>query len=245
MTRMLSMLHRWVNSPQHITTILADVVRISGRRQILDLCSGDGGLMTEVHKRLLEMEDIHDVSLVLTDLYPNAQAREKVMAEGGELLQYREESVDATCFRDTSGQLIRTLICGFHHMRPEQAKAILVQAMKVGDPILIYEISDNSFPPKHLWWLGLPLNLMFAIAVAALVRPMTLTHFFLSFVVPIVPICFAWDGAVSNARTYTRSDLNELLSETAGQDYVWTIRTIDAMPAKHICLIGMPKAAMI
>jgi hypothetical protein len=32
----------------------------------------------------------------------------------------------------------------------------LSDAVMAGDPILIYGISDNSSPPKYLWWIGLP-----------------------------------------------------------------------------------------
>ena len=243
LTRMLSLLHRWLGSTSKIAEILSELVRVSGRHCIVDLCSGDGDLMIEVQKRLHQIEGMQAVKLELTDLYPNRVTRSRIALQGFQLLSYRDEPLDATAYRDTTNTAIRTLVSGFHHMNPEQAKAILSAAMAAGDPILIYEISDNSFPPKYLkylWWIALPLNLVFGFFVAAIVRPMTFHHFFFSFILPIIPFCFAWDGAVSNIRTYTESDLQELLSDLQSEDYKWSIRKIDAKPSKHLCLVGMP-----
>jgi hypothetical protein len=243
MTRMLTILHGWLKSPHRIALILSEVIQVTGRKRIVDLCSGDGGPMIAVLQELHRIEGMHDVSLTLTDLYPNQSARKRIASSNRtNLLEYCEQPVDAARLEATNPGTIRTLIAGFHHMPPDRARAILRHAVASGDPLLIYELSDNKIPPKYLWWVGLPLNLILAFVVAARVRPMSFTHFCLSFVIPVVPICFAWDGAVSNARTYTAHDLNELLSGLEAEGYVWNIRSIGAKPANQLCLLGMPVA---
>ena len=238
MTRMITVLHGWFQSPKHISTLLSDVIREAGRHHIVDFCSGDGGPMIEALAKLQESTEYTNVSLTLTDLYPNRAAIDRIAATSNGQIVYRNDPVDATQFRESDGHTIRTIIAGFHHMPPEKAKTILESAALAGDPILVYEISDNSIPPKYLWWIGLPLNFIFGLVVAACVRPMTPKHFFYSFIVPVIPLCFAWDGSVSNARTYTESDLQELMSNIEADNYQWTIGRVDAKPAKHLYLLG-------
>ncbi len=238
MTRMITVLHGWFQSPKHISTLLSDVIREAGRHHIVDFCSGDGGPMIEALAELQKSTEYSSVSLTLTDLYPNRAAIDRIAATSNGQIVYRNDPVDATQFRESDGHTIRTIIAGFHHMPPEKAKTILESAARAGDPILVYEISDNSIPPKYLWWIGLPLNFIFGLVVAACVRPMTPKHFFYSFIVPVIPLCFAWDGSVSNARTYTESDLQELMSNIEADNYQWTIGRVDAKPAKHLYLLG-------
>ena len=69
---------------------------------------------------------------------------------------------------------------------------------------------------------------------------MTLKHFAFSFLIPFIPVLFAWDGAVSNARTYTLTDLDELLSGISTDGYAWTKGLRAAGPMKQLFLIGTP-----
>lgn len=186
------------------------------------------------------------VRLTLTDLYPNQDAIQRISRSDEKHTGYRVQPVDATQYQVAGESPIRTIICGFHHLPPELAKGVLLSAMQAGDPIVVYEISDNSMPPKHLWWLGLPLNFIFGLVVATAMRPMTMGRFCVSFLLPVLPACFAWDGAVSNARTYTAADLQELTSELPTSDfaYHWEIGQVDARPSKQLYLLGMPDTSL-
>jgi hypothetical protein len=64
-------------------------------------------------------------------------------------------------------------------------------------------------------------------------------------VIPILPLIIAWDGVASNARTYTVSDLHELVADLQSDQYRWEIATIKAglAPGRMIYLLGLPKAA--
>lgn len=242
MTRMITVVHGWLGTSGYIADLLADMMDRSGRQHIVDLCSGDGGPMPDVWLKLHHDFGRKDVRITLTDLYPNQAAAHRIGESGREQLRYLTEAVDAQGPLPVNEPCIRTLVCSFHHMPPPVARQILNNAISARDPILIYEISDNSVPPKYLWWVGLPLNLLFGWVVAACTRPFTMRHFFFSFVVPVIPLCFAWDGAVSNARTYTAADLSSLLDGFESEDYVWTTKRVEAKPASHLCLLGMPAA---
>ena len=239
MTRMLTLLHSWLGSKEHVAELLFEVAQQTGRKKIVDYCSGDGGAMPDV-LRILRDKYNTSASLVLTDLYPNKDAVTRIANFRDPHLTYCKDPVDATEPLPLHAGAIRTMVCSFHHMPPAIARAILKQASESGDPIIIYELSDNSAPPKYLWWIGLPLNLLFGFFVAARVRPMSPKHFFFSFLVPIIPICFAWDGAVSNARTYTQADLDELLEGVHSEGYRWTKGKRGARPMQQLYCIGVP-----
>ena len=240
MMRMLSVLHRLLGTPEEIASLLDGVLERSGRTVIVDLCSGDGGPIPDVMKLLHDEYERKDTRAILTDLYPNVNAATRFRAGDTVGVEYRKTPVDARTFRMESPQ-VRTMICSFHHLRPDQAQRVLQCAADAREPILIYEISDNSFPPIYLWWIGLPLNFLFGMAVSVLTRPMCFRQFVFTFLVPVIPACFAWDGAVSNARTYTTSDLEELLRGFDSTNYVWAVKTIKGRPTNRLCLTGMPE----
>ncbi len=50
-----------------------------------------------------------------------------------------------------------------------------------------------------------------ALLITPFVRPLTLEQIIFTYLIPIIPFFFAWDGAVSNARTYTIEDMDILL----------------------------------
>ena len=242
MTRMLTLLHGWLGTKDYLAELLSTVAKQTGRNHFVDYCSGDGGAMPDVLRILHEKHNL-PASLVLTDLYPNKDAASRIAKICDSQLTYCLDPVDATKALPAYDGSIRTMICSFHHMPVWVAKAILERAVDSGDPIVIYELSDNSWPPKYMWWIGLPLNLIFGVFVATRIRPMSLKHFFFSFLIPVIPVLFAWDGAVSNARTYTLADLNELLSGVSTDAYQWTKGLRASGPMKQLFLIGTPITA--
>lgn len=230
MTRLINVMHRLVHSEAQITELLAPLLKQSGHVQIVDFGSGSGGPMPGVLKKL--KSNFPDTQLILTDLYP-----EKEIKFDDESIQYIQKPVDAT-HPPESLTGIRTLICSFHHMPPDTAKAILQSAQEDQQPICIYEMSDNSFP-KWLWWIAFPVNVITCIVITPLVRPLTWYQLVFTYLIPIIPICFAWDGAVSNARTYTIEDMEMLLQDIRNPDYHWEMNVIPGK-AKKLYIKGMP-----
>lgn len=69
---------------------------------------------------------------------------------------------------------------------------------------------------------------------------MTWQQLIFTYLIPIIPICFAWDGAVSNARTYTLQDMDILLEDLKIPDYTWKKGIIKGK-SKKLYLIGVPE----
>ena len=53
----------------------------------------------------------------------------------------------------------------------------------------------------------------------------------------------AWDGTVSNARTYTEEDLRTLIGDLEDREYRWEIGTIrrSGQPGGKVYLLGLPE----
>ena len=106
------------------------------------------------------------------------------------------------------------------------------------EPICIYEISNNSHP-TFLWWMEIPIIFIMALVITPFVRPLTWKQLIFTYLIPIIPLCFAWDGAVSNVRTYTLEDLDILLEGLESENYKWEKGKIKKK-ANKIYLLGIP-----
>ena len=194
--------------------------------------------MPEVVNILKSTGGADDLKLIMTDLYPNLEYAEKLNSLENPDVTYETNPVDATNV-DASMDGLRTMVGSLHHMKPEAAKAILKNAMESGQPFLAFEISDNSYP-KWIWWIAIPINIISSFFVSALARPFTFQQFLFTYLIPIIPITFAWDGAVSNARTYTLQDLDILLEGLESEEYSWEKGIIKGK-SNQIYLLGYPE----
>lgn len=246
LTRLIVIMHRALGTSEALAELVARALKESNTSNIIDLCSGSGGPMIDVVRILRERPGFEGIKLTLTDLYPSMDAARRINNQEGSDISYLTSPVDATKIDgDEAGPMglaglrsLRTMVSSFHHMRPEGARKILESAQRSRQPICIFEISDNR-TPTFLWWLALPINFVMCLLITPLARPMTVRQLVFTYIVPIIPLCFAWDGAVSNARTYTLDDLDELLSGLRSEDYRWE-KGVTGGRAKKLYLLGIP-----
>ena len=237
-TRLIVVMHKLLGSSADLVQLLSRALAHSESMVIVDLCSGSGGPMLDVYRTLKKRPGLNSLQLTLTDLYPNRTLAAAIEGQGDAALRYETHSINAA---DVAPELrgVRTLIGSFHHMLPEVARRILQDAREKHQPICVYEISDNSFPIS-LWWVALPLNFLMALFITPFARPVTVKQLFFTYVLPVIPLCFAWDGAVSNARTYTLGDMATLLEGLQSDEYTWETGLIPGK-AKKLYLLGLPR----
>ncbi|TYP95357.1 hypothetical protein LX73_0658 [Fodinibius salinus] len=235
--RLIAVMHDLLGTSHKIAKLIANPLRDSYSSTILDLCSGSGGPMPEVLQILHDKYDMHNISLTLTDLYPDLKRADVLNSQDANNITYLTSPTNAT---QIDGEMsgFRTMIGSFHHMKPTEARKILASVQNNGLPIFIFEVSDNS-TPIGLWWIVFPINFIMTFFITPMVRPMTWQQLIFTYIIPIVPICFGWDGAVSNARTYTLNDLDELLSDIESHNYKWEKGTIEGKTSQ-IYLLGLP-----
>lgn len=223
MTNLIVVLGRVLGVAPVLANLISRILKQQGIEQIVDLGSGGGGAMPEVVARVREIRDTSGARLTMTDLYPNLDAVETFNQPNASEVRYLRDPVDATDFASAPPGL-KTMVNCFHHMPPPRARAILASAHDNREPILIYEMGQNSLP-FAVWLIALPLALpivaLTALLLTPFVRPLTLRQLFFTYVIPLVPIFYAWDGQASMPRIYTLEDLDELLQGLDSPAYRW------------------------
>ena len=239
MTRLLTVLIRMMGIHHIISKKVKSVLEENNLSSVVDLGSGAGGAMPIIH------EDIPEVKMTLSDLYPNKAAFKYINSLPKNNLHYSETPVNATQFESTPTGL-KTMINCFHHMPPTQAKEILTSAYKAKQPFLIYEMAENKMP-LAVWVLMLPISMVIMVVMVLFmtpfVKPLTWQQLLFTYLIPIIPILYAWDGQASMPRMYSMEDMDTLLEGLSSNDYSWTKEPAlnEKGKATGTFVIGLPK----
>ena len=218
---------------------LERVLRASGAKRVVDLCSGGGGPVVAIAEELARSGQ--PIEVTLTDFYPNLPAFERASERSGGRIAFSPAPVDATRVPPELAGL-RTIFNAFHHFRPASAARILGAAADAREPIAVFEIAGRE-PATMLGILFSPL--LFALALPFL-RPFRWAWVPLTYLVPVLPLFVLWDGLVSCLRVYMPDDLRELIARLEPRHpeaYTWEIRQkrLGAAPAHATILIGLPR----
>tara|TARA_R110002167_G_scaffold261316_11_gene467816 strand:- start:2299 stop:3039 length:741 start_codon:yes stop_codon:yes gene_type:complete len=223
MTNLIVVLHKMMGISEVLAHLIAAILKERNIYQIVDLGSGSGGAMPDVLRKLRKMQGLEEVRLTLTDLYPNPEFIKIFKEPDIDNISYLETSVDATSSA-TAPDGLKTMINSFHHMRPGAARKILESAQQHNQPLLIYEMAENNIP-LVVWWLLLPISLIvlmvMVLFMTPFVKPLTWQQLLFTYLIPIIPICYAWDGQASLPRMYTLKDVDVLLDGLGTQNYRW------------------------
>ena len=196
----------------------------SGETRIVDLGSGSGGPLAAVARHLENRPEI-----TLTDLYPGSVPG----------FRYWPHPVRA---EDVPEELagLRTMFASFHHLRPEQARAVLASAARQRAPLMVCEATSRS-PAALLTALLIPLAVL---VLTPRIRPLRAAQLGLTYLIPILPLIIAWDGFVSHLRTYSAAELHQLTAACEGPGYRWEVEelSVAGVPFRVTVLRGIPVA---
>jgi len=208
---------------------LNEALQRTGRREILDLCSGSGGPLLDL-KPHLRAERV-----TLSDRFPDLHRL------GGRWLvdevSYFPEPLDA---RDVPRRMAacRTLFTSFHHFDADDARRILSNAVEARAPIAVFEFTEFRF--GRLWRMFFaPLRVWID---TWQMRPRSASRFFWTYVVPVVPLVYMWDGFVSHLRTYGPEELRALTAGLSGHDWEIGFLQTELSLMRITYLIGLPAA---
>ena len=260
-TSMIVVVHRWFGVPQVIAEQLDLILADFGSETavtIVDTCSGNGGPMPDAVRLLASIKSQNrPIQLLLTDKRPPARLVAELNQHDSEV-RYLNRSVDARqALMDQLGEadidravikseenlpfVVRTLVCGFHHFAPEQARSLLLDAQRSNQPLLIFELTNGTVPPRWLWWTALLPSFLFGILVSVFARPFSFRSVVFSFLLPIIPACFAWDGAVTTARTYREGEFNAMLDTLPKNNHFrWQYLTVPGAVVEYSLIVGRP-----
>jgi len=226
----------FVGHYRNVIKHIARVLRFSETRRIIDLGSGGGGPWIKLYRSLEEKENI-SVEICLTDKYPNIDALSRAQKASNNKIGYHPKPVDSMQVQvELNG--FRTLFSSFHHFPPEQARAILADAVKNGQGIGVFEFLRRT-PFALLFMCFAPMAILI---MTPFIRPFKWSRLIWTYLIPIIPV-FAWfDGIISCLRTYSPSELKELTRGLSDYTYKWEIGYESAFPSTFpvTYLIGYP-----
>lgn len=200
-----------------IVARLARAMRRARCTGLIDLCSGAGGpvlgLRDELAARLGAAVDV-----VLTDRFPNLPAFARARRRAPAHVTAVERPVDA---RRVPAELtgFRTIFSAFHHFRPDDARAVLQDAVDRRAAIGVFEFTVRT-PRAPLAMARAALRVW---ARAPLDLPRTPARLLLGCLVPVVPWMYFVDASVSHWRTYTPAELLAMTERLRGPPHRWEV----------------------
>jgi hypothetical protein len=218
---------------------LASLLTRTRTSRIVDLCAGAGGPLPRIGRILVEDLSV-PVEILITDRYPNVAAFKQLEAQSGGRIRARYESTSAD---DVPADLqgVRTLFTALHHFQPSQAKLILADAVRKRQPIAVFEPLERT--ARMVALVGL-MSFLRGFTHTARVGRLTFQRFAVTYLLPLAPAIFAWDGSVSAMRTYTADELLALARSISIDGYEWEAGRFDVggpyglMPTTY--LFGRP-----
>jgi hypothetical protein len=217
----------------------------SARQSIVDMCSGGGGpwldLCRQLRCRDTECQDAEGNSaglqVWLTDKYPNLEAFQNVSTSSDHHITFYPEPVDAM---KVPGALkgLRTMFTSFHHFPPEDARAILQNAVDAGESVGIFEATRRA--PSTIGLIFAGILLMFVHTPR--IRPFRWSRLLWTYLIPVIPLVLLFDGVVSCLRTYRPQELREIVATLTSCQYQWEIGELATGKMPITYLIGYPKS---
>jgi hypothetical protein len=203
---------------KNLIPLLNKALTQSSTTEIVDLCSGGSGPWMRLRGQLKQSG--MNVNVLLTDKFPNPEALQKWSRSTWEGIKYLATPVDAMNV-PVNLKGMRTLFEGFHHFRPEQAKVILKDAIEKNVAIGVFEASLKPPFGVILLLLSPIITIMTYMLITPFMKPVRLSRFIWTYLIPIVPLATSWDGVISLLRVYSTTELIELTSTINCDNYVW------------------------
>jgi hypothetical protein len=224
------------NIYEPILPIIEKGLEKSKKKVIIDLCSGSSGGILTINDQLKQRFK-KPYSIILTDLYPNNVTLRDVTSKANNI-DYIGSPVDARKVpEDLEG--FRTIFVSFHHFRPKEAKEILEDAAKSNTPIGIFEITERKFLD---FLISLTLHALTTIIFTPFIRPFRIGRIILTYLIPLIPICYTWDAVVSVLRSYKPEELKQMTEEISVPNYTWEIGKKEMNPVMHVVyVLGYPR----
>lgn len=208
------------------------------QQSIVDMCSGGGGPWLDLSRKLRcrNAASSEGFQIWLTDKYPNLEAFRSISASSDRHIAYYPESVDAM---DVPSALkgMRTMFNSFHHFSPEDARAILQNAVDAGESVGIFEITRRAPSTIGVIFIGVLLLFLHTPRI----RPFRWSRLLWTYLIPIIPLVLLFDGVVSCLRTYRPPELRGIVEKLRSRQYNWEIGELAGGRAPVTYLIGYPK----
>jgi hypothetical protein len=219
-----------------ILPILKKGINASPDRNWVDVASGGGGGLVNLVRQL--KNDYPQLSVILSDYYPNVKAFERTKATDPAIFLYEKDSTNAMDLPKHLHGMFRTMFASFHHFRPSDAQKILQNAVDTQSPIAIFEPVGRNV----MSFVSMLFVILNVLLFTPFIRPIRWSVLPFIYLLPIVPLYIMWDGIASIFRIYSENELKELVSKlNNANSFHWEIDKIKNGPMPVYYLLGIPK----
>lgn len=235
-TDYLGFILRLIDFYEPIASILEKELTQIGKTTIVDFCSGNGGPI-EIIRNAMENPD--QVDFLLTDKFPNLPAWQKLKEKSKGKISFNTTPVDVlTATNNLKG--FRTLFSAVHHFRPESVKTILGHAVKIKQPIGIFDSGDKHIGTVMGIVLIHPILFFFC---TPFFKPFKWSRILFTYIIPLIPLTTIWDGVISIIRLYSPRQLYALaLKADPENSYNWKFGKVKNKWGFRVSyLLGLPK----
>lgn len=220
--------------------LVLEAMKKTGDTTIIELCSGGGGPIESVRAELSRLNE-ESCTILMTDKYPNLDTFSYIRKKSNNAFDYIHDPVDAMDVpKDIQG--FRLMYTAFHHFEPNDAMAILKNAVDQNRGIGIFDIGD-----RNIFTLigNLIINPISILLCAPFFRPFSYSRLFFTYILPFIPLCAMWDGVVSMLRLYDVSTAKKLIEGLSSSDkYLWDIGKVRNKIGMNVFyIIGIPKSS--
>lgn len=217
MTDYLQLLFNSLNLYSPALPIIHSVVKETGKRDLVDLCSGSGGPLPRIatdFKKHFNMP----LNITLTDKYPSNHLNINLPNN----IKYELTPLDAEKIpQHVKG--IRTMFSGLHHFNKAQVLNIINNSTKSHQPIAFFDGGGNRVA---MILMIVVLHPLFILLLTPFIKPFTIKRLFFTYLIPLVIVFTVWDGVVSILNLYTPKYLKKLIDRAEFSDYNWIIGSL-------------------
>ncbi|WP_025667528.1 hypothetical protein [Aquimarina megaterium] len=218
-----------------VVPILERGIKSAGNNKIIDIASGGGGGLIKLAEHLKKNNPT--LKITLSDYYPNLHAFKRTKSKIPDVFDFIDYPVDAM---NVPSELkgFRTQFTSLHHFKPENAKAIFQNAIDANQPIGVFEPQQRNIKSM----IPMLLSPITVILMTPFIRPFKLGRILFTYLIPILPLFILWDGVISVLRTYTISELKQMISELNNSNsFDWEIEVKKGKPSEILYVLGVPK----
>jgi ubiquinone/menaquinone biosynthesis C-methylase UbiE len=217
-----------------VIPILKKGIDRAGNNTIVDIASGGGGGLVTIARHL--KQEYPQLKIILSDYFPHVEAFKRTQEKLPETFQYISYPVDAMNVPEEL-QGFRTQFLSLHHFKPDDAMAILQNAVDRKQPIGIFEGQQRNIKSLIPMLLS-PLTVLF---MTPFIRPFKIDRIIFTYLFPVLPLFIMWDGIISVLRTYTQEELHAMIrSLRNSESFTWETGVAKGTP-DILYLLGLPR----
>lgn len=234
LTDFLQFISNRFNVYKSIKPELIEALIETNQNSIIDLASGGGGGLISLVKEM--KNELPELTVTLTDFYPNLVAFKQTVQQD-KTFTFVADPVDARQVPDHLNGF-RTQFLSLHHFKESDAIQIIQNAVDAKQGIAFFEGQERNLK-SVVAMLFSPINVLL---MTPFICPFSVGRIVFTYLIPLVPLFVLLDGILSALRTYTVSEMEELVTHVNNSEsYTWKIGKKQSGPTSVLYLIGIPK----